>query len=449
MATIRVSNIEAKADVSSPTVDEKVKVTSSDGRVLVHIDGKSVGVTSIGINTTANTFTINNNNITFLGGVVASGISTFATVRATSIVGVSTVGVTTAYVGSINDGPIAGARNKIINGAMEISQRGTTFAAMADQSYNLDRWVWNQVGAMVVTISQSTDVPNNTFQNSHKVDVTTADTSIVSADVAFTQHRIEGYNVRDLIGQTFTLSFWVKSPKIGVHCVAFRNTGPDRSYVMEYMVSSANTWEYKTLTVTGGLITAGTWDWTNGIGLRIGFTLTSGSTFHTTPGSWNTGNFYATSNQVNVMDNTANDFFLTGVQLEVGSVATPFERRSYGQELALCQRYFYRQDNYMGQAAPFDNEASGAVGQSSGTANVYRAVCRHPVEMRGTPTVTFANIELWDGGVQRAVTTINNNNSSKYTRSVDWNMNGNMTALGRPAFEFIRPSGFIACSSEI
>jgi hypothetical protein len=100
MATIRVSNIEAKADVSSPTVDEKVKVTSSDGRVLVNIDGKTVGVTSIGINTTGNTFTINNNNITFLGGVVAPGISTFSTVIATSITGVSTAGITSVYIGT-------------------------------------------------------------------------------------------------------------------------------------------------------------------------------------------------------------------------------------------------------------------------------------------------------------------------------------------------------------
>ena len=194
---------------------------------------------------------------------------------------------------------------------------------------------------MVCTVSQSTDVPNDTFQNSYKVDVTTADTSIAAGEYSFIRQAIEGYNVRDLIGQTFTLSFWVKSPKTGIHCVSFRNSTPDRSYILEYTVSSTNTWEYKTLTVSGGLITAGTWNWTNGVGLDVIFSLTSGSTFHTTAGFWNTGNFLATSNQVNVMDNTANDFFLTGVQLEIGQNPTPFERRIYGQELVLAQRYAY------------------------------------------------------------------------------------------------------------
>jgi hypothetical protein len=237
-------------------------------------------------------------------------------------------------------GPLSGNRNRIINGDMRIAQRGTSFVSPAANTYNLDRFLWGQGGTMAVTITQSTDVPNDTFQNSLKVDVTTADTSIASNDYSHILQKIEGYNVRDLIGQTFTLSFWVKSPKTGVHCVSFRNSFNDRSYVSEYTVITANTWEYKTITVIGGLITAGTWNWTNGTGLDLCFTLVSGTTFQTTAGSWQVGNFIATSNQVNVMDNVANDFFLTGVQLEVGTVATPFERRPYGTELALCQRYF-------------------------------------------------------------------------------------------------------------
>ena len=245
-----------------------------------------------------------------------------------------------ATIGSLNGGPLSGTRNRIINGDMRIAQRGTSFAAITNATYSLDRWVWQQTGAMVCTVTQDTDVPNNTFQSSYKVDVTTADTSIAAGDFAFVAQSIEGYNVRDLIGTTFTVSFWVKSPKTGTHCVSFRNAGPpDRCYVKEYTVSAANTWEYKTLTVSGGLITAGNWDWTNGVGLNICFILASGTTFQTTADAWQTGNFIATANQVNVMDSTANDFYLTGVQLEPGTVATPFERRSYGQELALCSRY--------------------------------------------------------------------------------------------------------------
>ena len=284
---------------------------------------------------------------------------------------------------SFNGGPLAGSRNKIINGAMEISQRGTSFAAA--NGYTLDRWVFNVVGSMVCTVSQSTDVPNNTFQNSVKIDVTTADTSIAAGDFAAIQQRIEGYNVRDLIGQTFTLSFWVKSPKTGTHCVFLRNGDslvvPDRSYIIEYTVSSANTWEYKTLTVTGGLITAGTWNWTNGAGLRVAFSLAAGSTFHTTAGSWNTGDFHATSSQVNVMDNTANDFFLTGVQLEIGSVATPFERRSYGQELALCQRYYIK--SLTNEYYQFPTNSG---------AQIQRQKITFPVYMRDSPNVTRTRI---------------------------------------------------------
>ena len=248
-------------------------------------------------------------------------------------------GTDQVQVANLNGGPLAGTRNRIINGDMRIAQRGTSFAAL--NGYGLDRWFFGSSGAMVCTISQDADVPNNTFQSSLKVDVTTADTSIAAGDVAQLIQRIEGYNVRDLIGTTFTISFWVKSPKTGTHCVSFRNQGTlDRSYVKEYTVSAANTWEYKTLTVSGGLITAGNWNWTNGVGLDVCFTLACGTTYQTTAGAWQTGNFIATANQVNVMDSTANDFFLTGVQLEPGTVATPFERRSYGQELALCQRYF-------------------------------------------------------------------------------------------------------------
>ena len=249
-------------------------------------------------------------------------------------------GTASTTVSSVNGGALAGMRNRIINGGMDIAQRGTSFAAIAATAYSMDRWRWGQDGAMVCTVSQSTDVPNNTFQSSYKVDVTTVDSSIAADDYALVSQGIEGYNVRDLIGTTFTLSFWVKSPKTGTHCVAFRNGGFDRSFVKEYTIVAANTWEYKTLTVSGGLITSGTWNWTNSLGLNVGFALAIGTTFHTTADAWQTGNFIATANQVNVMDNTANDFFITGVQLEPGAVATPFERRIYGQELALCQRYY-------------------------------------------------------------------------------------------------------------
>lgn len=251
-------------------------------------------------------------------------------------------GPKTPVVSSINGGQLAGLRNKIINGKMEIAQRGTSFAAAADGAYTVDRWKWQQSGAVVVTVSQQADVPGSAqeFQYSLRAAITTADAAIAASDFAILNQTIEGYNVRDLLGRTFTLSFWVRSTKTGTHCVSLSNSGSDRSYVAEYTISAANTWEFKTVTISGGLPVSGTWNYLAGAGLQCRFALASGTTFHTTANAWNTGNFLATTNQVNVLDTVGNIFAITGVQLEVGSAATPFEHRPFGAELSLCQRYF-------------------------------------------------------------------------------------------------------------
>ena len=253
-------------------------------------------------------------------------------------------------------------RNKIINGKMEISQRGTSLSIGPNaMTMIVDRFATAVSGGAVVTASQATDAPASApeFLYSHRIVVTTADAAIAAGDYGFLEQIIEGYNIRDLIGKTFTLSFWVRSAKTGIHCVAFRNNGTDRSYVVEYTINAANTWEYKTITVTGGLPTAGTWDYTNGVGLRVLFSLACGTTFQTTAGAWNPGNFLATANQVNCLDTVGNIFAVTGVQLEVGTVATPFEHRPIAAELALCQRYYqamrvggYSTTTYIGTAGP-------------------------------------------------------------------------------------------------
>lgn len=251
----------------------------------------------------------------------------------------SVVGDTTSA--SQNGGQLAGLRNRVINGKMDIAQRGTSFAAAANGAYTLDRWAFAYASSAVSTVSQQADVPSgNEFQNSLRVAVTTADTSIAAGDYAHLAHRIEGFNVRDLIGRTFVLAFWARSSKTGVHCVALRNSGSDRSYVAQFTINAANTWEFERIVVSGGLITAGTWNWGNGVGLDIAFVLAAGTTYQTTPDGWRTGNFLATSSQVNVLDTVGNIFAVTGVQVEAGSVATPFEHRSHGVELALCRRYF-------------------------------------------------------------------------------------------------------------
>ena len=258
---------------------------------------------------------------------------------------------------------VLGLKNRIINGNMNIAQRGTSFSgvtATGAATYFVDRFYYNGIsgGAGIVTVSQDSSVPSsNEFLYSAKIAVTTADSSISSSDYyAFSQH-IEGYNVRDLIGNTFTLSFWVKSSVTGTYCVSFRNNTsgtPNRSWVSTYTISSANTWEYKTITVTGGLITAGTWDWTNGGGLGVGWALAAGTTWQTTAGAWNTGNYLTTSGQVNAMGTIGNVFAITGVQLEKSSTATSFEYRPYGLEVALCNRYYQHANfakNYLGFGA--------------------------------------------------------------------------------------------------
>lgn len=238
--------------------------------------------------------------------------------------------------GGVNDKSLF--RNAIINGDMRIAQRGTSFAAVANGDYTIDRWRYYKLGTMVHTITQDSTAPAQ-FGYSIKLDCTTADASIATGDYCMIRQLVEGYNFRKFVGQTATLSFWVRAGQTGTMCVAFTNSGADRSYVSEVTINAANTWEKKSVTLDFDY-SGGTWDYTNGIGIKIDFMLACGSTFHTTPDAWQTGLYLATSNQTNFCDNTANNVWITGVQLELGSVATDFEFLDIETELAHCQRYY-------------------------------------------------------------------------------------------------------------
>jgi hypothetical protein len=327
---------------------------------------------------------------------------------------------------------LAGFKNRIINGKMDIAQRGTSFTGIGGAGgYTLDRWFIDNNTDGAITVSQQSDVPSsNEFQNSLRVAVTSADTSIATAQNNRVTQIIEGYNVRDLIGRTFTLSFLVRSSKTGIHCIGLRN-GVDRSYVAEYTVNAANTWEQKSIAVSGGLITAGTWNWTNGAGLFVTWTLAAGATFQTTAGAWQTGSFFATSAQVNCLDSNSNIFAITGVQLEVGSVATPFEHRPFGVELALAQRYFCK--TYSLGDSPGTVTNTGAIySVSVGTANgTTPGGWDFPVEMRAAPTVTFYNPSsgatgTWRTGIPSDVAV--NAPMSASTRRVSASNNAAVTA---------------------
>ena len=300
-------------------------------------------------------------------------------------------GSATAQLSSLNGGPLAGARNRIINGDMRIDQRAAVVTT--NGAYTVDRWQLGFATTGAVQSAQSGDFPTG-FGNSLLFDVTTADTSIAAGEYGVLTQYIEGLNTADLAwgtasAQTVTLSFWVKSTTTGTYCVSFRNSGNSRSYVATYSVASANTWEYKTITVSGD--TSGTWLGTNVVGISIAFCFAVGSTFQTTAGSWQAGNFLGTSAQTNLLASTANEIRITGVQLEPGTVATPFERRSFGQELALCQRYF---EKSYGQSQPLgtieENQATwGSVNSADTTLVVMQQT--YKVTKRVAPTVTVYN----------------------------------------------------------
>jgi len=235
--------------------------------------------------------------------------------------------------------------NRIINGAMVIDQRNagaSVNSASGGGVYPVDRFEQESaVGGGVMAMQQSTIAPTG-FYNSLSLTVSTADSSLAAGDRYNLRQIIEGYNVADLNfgtanAKTVTLSFWVRSSVTGTYCAGLRNGTNARSYVSNYTISSANTWEYKTITITGD--TTGTWGATNGRGITVSFALASGSTAQTTADTWSAGEFIATSSQVNWMATIGNTFYITGVQLEVGSTATSFDYRPYTTELQLCQRY--------------------------------------------------------------------------------------------------------------
>jgi len=270
----------------------------------------------------------------------------------------STVDLTSNVTGELPDaniGPKLDYRNIIINGDMQIAQRGTSFTS---NGYTLDRFTMDESTDGAVTVTQDTDVPAGYgFAKSLKVDVTTADASIGAAQYCAFTTSFEGQNLQYLkygtsSAESLTLSFWVKSVKTGTYCISFvKDAGGETRYEcpIEYTISSASTWEKKTITLTPTagsttLITnsAGAIVNSNAKGFRVIFTLAAGSNFHATNNTWVAGSDkLGTSNQVNGLDSTSNNFWITGVQLEAGDTASEFEFLPYGVNLQRCQRYYY------------------------------------------------------------------------------------------------------------
>ena len=280
-------------------------------------------------------------------------------------------------------------RNRIINGAMEIDQRnaGASVTITSAGQYPVDRFrCVSDTSAATLTAQQSSTAPVG-FVNS-LLWTTSTGSAAGSGDDNLIWQRIEGLNISDLgwgtaSAQPITLSFWVRSSLTGTFGVSFRNSGA-LSYVASYTISAANTWEKKTVTIAGD--TSGTWLTTNGVGINVSWDMGCGASRSTTAGSWQAGSYPGLTGGVKVSETSGATFYITGVQLETGSVATSFERRSYGQELQLCQRYFVRDlGNSNNEGLPVQ-----LVGGYTFTNNVYKWITQTlPVEMRATPTVIW------------------------------------------------------------
>ena len=289
--------------------------------------------------------------------------------------------------------PLAGElgnRNKLINGGMSVSQRGTSFTTGDNaEHFSADRWVlYAQNTGSRFTITQSTDTPDG-FGNSVKIDCTTADTSLASNEEVQFYQKVEGFNTQDFAKGTsaakqYTLSFYVKTNKTGTYIVRLLGRDNTTSHVAaSYTVSDAN-WNRYTVTFPADTTSGRGDNNDNGEALRVvwwlvaGSAVNSGSLQTTWANSSDTG---AATGQVNFADSTSNDFFITGCQLEVGSVATDFEHRTFNQELALCQRYFCQDFT----------PNHGTIYESWSGPNGRHATFNFPVQMRAVPTVNTTN----------------------------------------------------------
>jgi hypothetical protein len=266
-------------------------------------------------------------------------------------------------------------KNRLINGDMVIDQRNNgaavTFTSLAEL-YTVDRWQGRNQTDGAFSMQQVADAPAG-FTNSLRLTVTTADASLAAGQYCQIRQAIEGFNAADLAwgtsaAQAITLSFWVKSSITGAFNIALTNSSNARGYTSQYNISSANTWEYKTVTIPGD--TSGTWVTNNGVGVRVAFTLGAGSSFIGTPNTW-IGEVMGSSGIGNVMATNGATWQVTGVQLEKGTTATNFDVLPYGTELALCQRYFQL------------TETIGGVATAS---TVFSGTPSYPVQMRASPT---------------------------------------------------------------
>ena len=356
-----------------------------------------------------------------MADIVLNGDTSGAiTVAAPAVAGTHTLTLPTetGTIATTSDVSNAVGRNLIINGDMKIDQRYSSSAATVSSGYTVDRWKFQEGGSggQVVSVQQVTDAPAG-FSNSFKLTNTTASSSITADAYNMFWQAVEGLNWSHLEwgtsdAKSVTISFWVKASIAGNYSLAVRSSTNDRSYVTSYAISSANTWEYKTVTIAGP--TSGTFNTDNTKAIQVAFTHSMGSNY-TSSGNdaWQSeSKLGATGTQV-ALSNTVNSTWqVTGVQLEVGTAATPFEHRPYDMEFARCQRYYQKYLNDSGATGEgfwgtgLQDSTTSFVGgfvfatpmrikptafETSGTATDYR------VQIKGNSSVTCSSVPTVTG----------------------------------------------------
>jgi hypothetical protein len=342
--------------------------------------------------------------------------------------------------------PTFGFRNRIINGAMVIDQRnaGASVTNINGGVYSLDRWQLAGAAASKYTCQQSSNTPAG-FTKS--LLVTSSSAYTVGTNEGFTvRQNIEGFNVADLdwgtaAAKTVTLSFWVRSSLTGTFGGSIINNGFDRSYPFSYTISSANTWEQKSVTIAGDQ--SGTWTTDNTAGIRVLFGLGVGSGQSNTAGTWASGNYQSATGATSVVGTSGATFYITGVQLEKGSTATSFDYRPYGTELALCQRYYAK---FISNGS---NYAGIGVGVSESTTSA-SIVVKYPVAMRSSPTAGQSTTGLYDGSSIKAVTSLSTNYQGPDCLNINIAASGGGLTVGRSTTFITNGStGYFDLSAEL
>lgn len=298
-------------------------------------------------------------------------------------------------------------RNVLFNGNFVNWPVGTS--GFANSNTALMTLHGHALGTGVLTPSGSDSVkPNDNCNYTHLVTTTTGEADLSGAEHSHVVIRVEGYDFVPFIGKTATLSFWVRASVPGIYCIAFRNDNTcDRSYIVEYTINQSNTWEYKTVNVTFNY-SGGNWNYTNGLGLQVSFTQACGDTYATsTTNQWVTGNYIASTNQVNNVATTGNTFYISQCQLELGSVATEFEHLDIAVMVRLVTRYYHTIYNY--------HMMGTQVGTGAGNAYV---AYKYIYSMRATPTITQSGTSIWNPNQGWKSITSSNFNNAQSLRSM-------------------------------